>query len=130
MLSTLKKRRLSGCLILSNARLDGKSRKPHRYVARPQFPLDDIPYCVATFISIQEPHEMTTRKILSEVSGVVAQIDIKPGVPLKEGQGIMTIESMKMDMSVVPGFCGKLVELLIDQGDVVSEGQVIAMAQV
>lgn len=69
---------------------------------------------------------MSDVKVLSEVTGSVWKILKKPGESVVEGEEIMLIESMKMEIPVVAEEGGSLAELLVAEGDAVTEGQAVA----
>jgi acetyl-CoA carboxylase biotin carboxyl carrier protein len=65
----------------------------------------------------------------SEVMGVVAQVEGKVGDRLDAGGTIMFIESMKMQIPVLVEDAGTLQQILVKEGDAVSEGQVVALLE-
>ncbi len=62
----------------------------------------------------------------SEIAGKVWKIEAEIGQALDEDDAIIILESMKMEIPVDAPEDGKLTELLVKEGDAVSEGQVIA----
>ncbi|TDN59136.1 acetyl-CoA carboxylase biotin carboxyl carrier protein subunit [Paraburkholderia sp. BL10I2N1] len=69
---------------------------------------------------------MTLRTIRSEITGTVWKISAAEGDVLAEDDVIMVLESMKMEIPVAAPDGGKLVRLLINEGDAVREGQDLA----
>jgi len=65
----------------------------------------------------------------SEVMGLVAQIESKVGDRIAAGDTVMFIESMKMQIPVMVEDTGTLREILVEVGDAVSEGQVVAILE-
>ena len=65
-------------------------------------------------------------EIKSQVSGVVAAIEVEAGSAVEADQVIMLIESMKMEIPVEAPSAGILAEVLVDEGDSVTEGQTVA----
>ena len=65
-------------------------------------------------------------EIKSQVSGVVAAIEVEAGSAVEADQVIMLIESMKMEIPVEAPSAGTLAEVLVDEGDSVTEGQTVA----
>ena len=65
----------------------------------------------------------------SEVMGLVAQIESKVGDRIAAGDAVMFIESMKMQIPVMVEDTGTLREILVEVGDAVSEGQVVAILE-
>lgn len=68
---------------------------------------------------------MANINIHSEVTGSVWKLLRKPGEQVSEGDEIMLIESMKMEIPVVSEETGTIVEVLVAEGDSVQEGQVV-----
>ena len=60
------------------------------------------------------------------VSGIVAAIEVQPGGAVDAGQVIMLIESMKMEIPVEAEAAGTLSEVLVEEGESVTEGQTVA----
>ena len=73
---------------------------------------------------------MSTIQVESEVAGKVWKIEAKVGDALVEEATILILESMKMEIPVLAPEAGKLVEILVAEGDVVDEGQVLAIIEV
>lgn len=69
---------------------------------------------------------MSTIDILSEVSGSVWKVNNTVGDQLDEDDVIFVVESMKMEIPVDTAHAGKLVELLVNEGDQIKEGQLVA----
>lgn len=69
---------------------------------------------------------MATMKLLTEVTGSVWKIHLKPGDAVAAGDVVMVIESMKMEIPVIAEESGTLRELAVDEGEAVSEGQTVA----
>ena len=64
---------------------------------------------------------MTTIK--SSVSGTVVKILVQPGEQINEGDEILIIESMKMEIPLESEEGGEVLELLVAEGDAVTEDQ-------
>jgi acetyl-CoA carboxylase biotin carboxyl carrier protein len=73
---------------------------------------------------------MARIEVLAEVTGKVWKIQIMEGVPVKEDDSIMIIESMKMEIPVFSTDEGQLIEILVNEGDSVEDGQVVAVIEV
>jgi len=63
----------------------------------------------------------------SEVSGSVWKIETAIGQKVAEGDTIMLIESMKMEIPVVVESAGTVTQILVAEGDAVVEGQTVAI---
>jgi acetyl-CoA carboxylase biotin carboxyl carrier protein len=66
-------------------------------------------------------------KVIAEVAGKVWKIEARPGAALAADEVILILESMKMEIPVVAPAAGKLLELRVKEGDMVNEGDVIAV---
>ena len=64
----------------------------------------------------------------SEVSGSVWKIEVAVGQSVAEGDILMLIESMKMEIPVVVEVAaGKVASILVAEGDAITEGQAVAI---
>ena len=70
---------------------------------------------------------MSALKICTEVAGTVWKVIAAPGATLAAGQEILIMESMKMEIPVEAPRAGRLLELRVDEGDVLKEGDVVAL---
>lgn len=64
-------------------------------------------------------------EVESEVAGIVLSLTVQPGAVVAEGDEVMVLESMKMEIPVAATAAGA-VALAVAEGDAVSEGQVLA----
>ncbi|VTU38370.1 biotin/lipoyl-binding carrier protein [Variovorax sp. PBL-E5] len=69
---------------------------------------------------------MTLREIKSEITGSLWKVLKAPGDRVAEDDPLMILESMKMEIPVIADASGILKELLVAEGESVSEGQVVA----
>ena len=72
---------------------------------------------------------MAATEILSEVIGSVWKIEKAQGDSVAEGELIMILESMKMEIPVEAPVAGKLVGLSVAEEDSVDEDQVVAVIE-
>ncbi len=70
---------------------------------------------------------MAIHRIASQVTGTVWKVECQTGAGVAEGDTILIIESMKMEIPVDAPAGGTLHELLVGEGDAVTEGQVLAV---
>ncbi|MGO4326195.1 biotin/lipoyl-binding carrier protein [Cupriavidus sp. 2TAF22] len=70
---------------------------------------------------------MTTETIRSEITGTVWKVVVEPGTALQADDTIMILESMKMEIPVLAPEVGRVLKLLIAEGEPVREGQEIAV---
>ena len=72
---------------------------------------------------------MAKHEVESEVTGNVWKILLEVGADVAEGDVIMILESMKMEIPVESPAAGKLVELKVAAEDQVEEDQVVAVVE-
>lgn len=73
---------------------------------------------------------MALRNVKSEITGSLWKLMKGPGETVAEDEPIMVLESMKMEIPVVSDAAGRVKEVLVKEGDAVSEGQVVAVIEV
>jgi acetyl-CoA carboxylase biotin carboxyl carrier protein len=69
---------------------------------------------------------LASESVKSEITGKVWKVLCPAGTAVAEEEPILIIESMKMEIPVLAPVGGKVAELLVGEGDDVSEGQVVA----
>jgi biotin carboxyl carrier protein len=62
-----------------------------------------------------------THTVRANMAGTLLEILVKPGDPIAEGQDVVTIESMKMHLSIPAERGGKVVKVRVKVGDFVNE---------
>lgn len=72
---------------------------------------------------------MAEQQVETEVGGSVCKIECAEGDSLGEGDPILIVESMKMEIPVASPAHAKLLKLLVAVGDTVSEGQPVAIVE-
>lgn len=70
--------------------------------------------------------EKRMKEIVSSMAGTVFNILVSAGDEVTEGQTILILESMKMEIPVESTGNGKIAELRVAIGDFVNEGDVLA----
>ena len=93
-------------------------------------------------ISLQSPRdqlshavvEKATRPLLSVtvrycplLSVTAWQVHVKPGAEVAEGDNLMTVSAMKMEVHVKAPFAAKVAKLQVAPGDKVIEGALVAV---
>ena len=58
----------------------------------------------------------------AHITGTVWKIEVKVGDTVAEGQTVVILESMKMEMPVEATAAGKVTAVLVKEGDAVEEG--------
>jgi biotin carboxyl carrier protein len=72
---------------------------------------------------------MARIEIKSEITGTVWQVKAQPGDRVEEGDTLIVIESMKMEIPVISEDAGTVKEVLVKEKDPVAEGQVVAVIE-
>jgi acetyl-CoA carboxylase biotin carboxyl carrier protein len=70
------------------------------------------------------PAAMATN-VQAHITGTVWKIEVKPGESVDEGQTLVIIESMKMEMPVESPVKGKVEQIAVAEGQSVDEGAVL-----
>ena len=65
----------------------------------------------------------------SEIAGLIWKIEVEAGKTVSEGDTLLIIESMKMEIPVVAPGDGTVAEILVKEKDTVSEGQPLLMLE-
>lgn len=63
------------------------------------------------------------KKIHSEISGSVWKVLVQPGQRVLAGEGLLIVESMKMEIPVDASEDGTVREVLVNEGEAVTDGQ-------
>jgi acetyl-CoA carboxylase biotin carboxyl carrier protein len=63
--------------------------------------------------------------VQAHITGTVWKIEVKPGESVDEGQTLVIIESMKMEMPVESPMKGKVEQIAVAEGQAVDEGAVL-----
>lgn len=67
-----------------------------------------------------------TVDIESNITGTVWKIEVEVGARVSEGDPVITVESMKMEIPIVAPEDGEIVEILVGEEDHVDDGMVVA----
>jgi len=68
-------------------------------------------------------------KIVTESAGRVCATPVQVGGTVADGDEIVVIEAMKMEIPVLSPVSGEITSLLVKLDDVVAEGQTIAVVE-
>ena len=68
-------------------------------------------------------------EIKAHITGVVFQIPAKPGDAGAEGDAVIVLESMKMEIPVEAPRAGSVKEIKVQEGQTVQEGEVVALLE-
>lgn len=72
---------------------------------------------------------MARRKILAPTAGTVWQVRVAPGDRVADGDEIIVIESMKMEIPVYCEADGVIGEILVAKEDRIEENQIVAIIE-
>jgi acetyl-CoA carboxylase biotin carboxyl carrier protein len=70
-----------------------------------------------------------SKEICAHITGTVWKIEVKPGDDVHEGQTVVILESMKMEMPVEATASGKVKEIRTKEGEPVAEGAVLVVLE-
>ena len=72
---------------------------------------------------------MAKKRILAEVAGKVLRVEAPAGTRVADGDTILLLECMKMEIPLVAPGAGSVAELLVGEGDSVAEGQTVGQLE-
>ena len=67
--------------------------------------------------------------VKAHITGVVFQVSTKPGDAVAAGDPVIVLESMKMEIPVESPMAGVVTRVLVEEGAVVQEGDVVAVVE-
>ena len=70
---------------------------------------------------------MAETKVLSELNANVWRIEVQPGAAVADGDTLMILESMKMEIPVMAPAAGTVLSLAVQEGQAVAEGDTLAV---
>ncbi len=73
---------------------------------------------------------MARIEIESDVTGTVWKIEVEEGASVTEGQTLIILESMKMEIPVEAPSDGTVASILVEPEDQVEEDQVVAVIEI
>ncbi len=65
------------------------------------------------------------KEVCAHITGTVWKIEVKAGDSVTEGQTVVILESMKMEMPVEASAAGVVAEVRVKEGQAVDEGAVL-----
>ncbi|HKO71101.1 MAG TPA: acetyl-CoA carboxylase biotin carboxyl carrier protein subunit [Bradyrhizobium sp.] len=68
-------------------------------------------------------------KIVTEVAGRICALPVQVGGTIEDGDDVVFVEAMKMEIPVAAPAAGRLKSILVNVDDVVAEGQVLAIVE-
>ena len=70
---------------------------------------------------------MGRANVVAEVTGPVWKVETESGATVGPDDVVMLIESMKMEIPVLAAGSGRIAEILVKEGEMVQEGQTVAV---
>lgn len=67
--------------------------------------------------------------VLSDIAGVVLEVLVKEGDQVSQGQEVINLESMKMEIPVQSTAAGRVAGIKVAEGDFVDEGQLVLILE-
>jgi len=64
--------------------------------------------------------------VTSEMTGSIWKVLVEVGQRVEEGETLIIIEAMKMEIPVTVLDSGRVVEILVKEGDMVKDGDIVA----
>jgi acetyl-CoA carboxylase biotin carboxyl carrier protein len=64
-------------------------------------------------------------EIVASMAGNVWKVLVEVGDQVEEGQDVVILESMKMEIPIAAEFAGTVKEVKVNEGDFVNEGDII-----
>ncbi len=68
-------------------------------------------------------------EIRAELAAIVWKVVVSEGDRVEDGDILVILESMKMDIPVLAEATGRVIELAVHEGDVIGEGDLIATVE-
>lgn len=68
-------------------------------------------------------------QVEAHITGTVWKIEKQVGDEVSEGETIVILESMKMEMPVESTASGKITEIRVEEGQAVNEGEIVAVVE-
>lgn len=68
-------------------------------------------------------------KIVTEVAGRICALPVQVGGSIEDGDDLVFVEAMKMEIPVAAPAAGRLKSILVAVDDVVAEGQILAIIE-
>ncbi|MBE0625442.1 MAG: biotin/lipoyl-binding carrier protein [Burkholderiales bacterium] len=72
---------------------------------------------------------MPSTKVVSDIAGKVWKIEAAAGAKVAQDDTVLILESMKMEIPVTAPCAGTVVEIFFREGEVVGEGDVVAIIE-
>ena len=74
-------------------------------------------------------HQGGPQVVVAPMPGKVVRVLVKPGDDVKEGQGLVVVEAMKMENELKSALAGKVKEIFVSEGEVVESGAKLLLVE-
>lgn len=64
-------------------------------------------------------------QVVAHITGTVWEVRVAVGETVEEGQAVVVLESMKMEMPVEAPAAGRIASIAVEKGQAVEEGEVL-----
>jgi biotin carboxyl carrier protein len=103
--------------------IESKEKKKVSTVKRPAVGHEVItPQSVTSAPLVIRPSAAAKVSVQAPLPGNILELKCQVGDEVKKGQTLLVIEAMKMENNIVANTNGKVVQILVNKGDVVPEG--------
>jgi len=68
-------------------------------------------------------------EVVTEVAGRVCALAVQAGAPVDQGEDVLVVEAMKMEIPATSPAAGIIKSILVRIDDLVAEGQVVAIVE-
>jgi len=72
---------------------------------------------------------MPRTKVVSDIAGKVWKVEAAAGAKVARDDTVLILESMKMEIPVAAPCAGTVIEIYFKEGEVVGEGEVVAIIE-
>lgn len=69
------------------------------------------------------------KQVAAMMAGIVVEVLVRPGDTISEGQDVVILESMKMQLPVASNLSGTITEIKVASGDFVNEGDPLVVLE-
>ncbi len=84
---------------------------------------------MATAAVVEYVLDAMATNVQAHITGTVWKIEVKEGDQVEEGQVVVILESMKMEMPVEAPSAGKVTKIAISEGQAVDEGATLVVLE-
>jgi biotin carboxyl carrier protein len=110
--------------------IESKEKKKATTVRRPSIGHEVLTPQTATTTLVTRPAAPASRSsVTAPLPGIILNLNCKVGDEVKKGQTLLVLEAMKMENNIEAISSGKVIEILVNKGDTVSEGTALVVIE-